>query len=187
MAGDNLFTALRKYRPTADRDPIEDFVTEAFAWLLRRHTDLATTFLHDLSQRLQSPPWAARSGPSWKTQVVFDGGRLDMVAEFADVAVVFEHKVWSPLGENQLGRYREASEKLWPGGSALVLITASARQHEPGADVCLTWADVYRTIERWSTARSQPAELIAVIDRGTFCRFSSARRAVTTISSSSGA
>lgn len=42
---DNLFIALKKYAPGPNVDPKENFLTEAFAWLLRQHERLAARFL----------------------------------------------------------------------------------------------------------------------------------------------
>lgn len=160
MTRDNLFTALRSFRPSADRDPREDFITEAFAWLLRRHEGLAKALLTFFAEKVQDPRWPLDKAPKWRTQVTFGGGRLDMVADYGDVAVVCEHKVWSPLAAGQLDNYKAAAGKLWSGGCTLVLITASVRQHEQNPDVALTWAEVYRVIARWHAQEGQGAALV---------------------------
>jgi len=40
MDGNNFFISLSKYRPEIGRDPREDFLTEAFAYLLRLDKEL---------------------------------------------------------------------------------------------------------------------------------------------------
>lgn len=156
---DNLFTALRSYTPTVGRDPREDFITEAFAWLLRRHTELADAVLTFIAQQPGGMPGLGED-VVWKTQVTVDGGRIDMVADFGEHGIVFEHKVWSPLGPGQIDKYRAAASSLWPGRHIVVLITASTRQHEQTPDVALTWADVYRVIDNWRQSRNKDPELV---------------------------
>lgn len=175
MVRDNLFTALRRYRTTPDRNPREDFITEAFAWLLRRHDQLGKAVLDHFAQGIRQPGWPADRAARWRTQVVFERGpvervgdageqrlrgRLDMVAEVGEHAIVCEHKVWSSLSSGQLEAYRAAAKELWPRGHTLVLITANARQHQPGADLALTWADIYQLVARWLQSHAQSAELV---------------------------
>ena len=155
----NLFTALRSYLPTPERDPKEDFTTEAFAWLLRRHPDLATAVLTFIAQQPGGMPGL---GPclGWRTQVTVEAGRIDMVADFGEHGIVFEHKLWSPLHAGQLDAYRAAAATLWPGRSIVVLITATRRQHDPSADVALTWADIYRVLDHWRGSGHEDAALV---------------------------
>lgn len=37
----DLLTSLRKYKVTDKQDPIENFITEAFAWLLKNYDDFS--------------------------------------------------------------------------------------------------------------------------------------------------
>ncbi|MEM6502043.1 MAG: hypothetical protein AAF685_09415, partial [Cyanobacteria bacterium P01_C01_bin.89] len=42
--GNGLLSSLRKYRPREGHDPLENFITEAFAWILRKHPDFSVFF-----------------------------------------------------------------------------------------------------------------------------------------------
>ena len=40
-----LFEALRKYSPREGNDPLENFITEGFAWLLNKYPEFGEFFL----------------------------------------------------------------------------------------------------------------------------------------------
>ena len=41
-----LLESLRKYRPREGKDPLENFITEAFAWILNNYSDFAEFFIN---------------------------------------------------------------------------------------------------------------------------------------------
>lgn len=59
--------------------------------------------------------------------------------------ILFEHKAYTHLSENQLSKYRELGDKEY-GLVTIVLITASEHQHEQNPDISLTWNNVYKFI-----------------------------------------
>jgi hypothetical protein len=126
---------------------------------MRRHGALATAFVSHLAGRAAlGVPESFQ--PRWRTQVTVDAGRLDMVAEDGDFAVIFEHKVWSELGEGQLEKYAKAGRDRWLAGAPIVLITASTEQHTSQGDLALTWSQVCDVLERWLATQSTPDELV---------------------------
>lgn len=139
----NLFSALRRYRPTEGRDPLEDFVTEAWRWTLESHPVVASAFL----ARAGVAPGAT---VHWRTQARLDEGRcvVDLLGEVKDgPVVVCEHKVWARLSPGQLARYRAAAAARWPDREVIVaLITGRTWQHTEPADLRLTWSDVYALV-----------------------------------------
>ena len=146
---DSLFSALRKYAPSPDRDPLEDFITEALAWLLRRHEDLSWTFLEQVAGIV--PDDGTVEFVTWETQVSFEGGRLDMAADLGETGVIFEHKTWSQLAPGQLAKYRAYGEKTWPAGNKVVLITGQSDLHGQDPDKALTWTEVREVLSAWVT------------------------------------
>jgi hypothetical protein len=92
---DSLSSALRKYPKSQELDPIENFITEGFAWLLRNKEPLARDFVIYLNSKLPEPLTLSPTLPEWKTQHTFPGGQIDMVADFGKFAFIFEHKIWS--------------------------------------------------------------------------------------------
>lgn len=147
MKATGLLSALRKYRVRENSDPIENFVTEAFAWLLKNDADFSSFFLRSL--RGCHPENAdAFDSADWSTQCNWGGKFPDMVCELPkeDFAYVFEHKVWSLLHENQLENYRNFAKEKWKERYRMILITAHRGQHQQEPDEALCWEEVYRKI-----------------------------------------
>ncbi|MCC5659182.1 PD-(D/E)XK nuclease family protein [Nostoc sp. XA010] len=154
---DSLFRALRKYPKSQELDPIENFITEGFAWLLRNKAGVSHNFLNYLATRLpESLTLTHDLLPEWKTQHTFPGGQIDMLADFGQFAFIFEHKIWSSLSPGQLDKYREyaSSNSKWSQGFSLVLITGLTRQHEQNPDLALTWSDIYNFLKYWLEKQS---------------------------------
>ena len=143
----DLLTSLRKYRVTDKKDPIENFITEAFAWLLKNYPSFSSFFIKDLKVRLNSTINVSEN-LKWDTQKNFGGVYPDMVCEFDKNAFVFEHKAWSELHTNQLQNYRSYAKENY-SSYYLILITAHETQHKQNPDLALCWYDVYKIIGRW--------------------------------------
>ncbi|MEA5627130.1 PD-(D/E)XK nuclease family protein [Nostoc sp. UHCC 0251] len=163
---DSLFSALRKYPKSQELDPIENFITEGFAWLLRNKELLAREFIDYLNQKLPEPLPLTHILPEWKTQHTFPGGQIDMVADFGQFALIFEHKIWSYLSPGQLDKYREYAETnlKWSQKYKLILITGLTRQHEQQPDLALTWSDVYKFLKHWLETKSEDSLVHDFID-----------------------
>lgn len=145
-----LLTALRKYQPGADRDPVENFVTEAFAWLLKSHPGFSHYFIGQITERLKMPTLEAGTVINWSTQVNLRGKLPDLVGLGGATAFIFEHKVWSNLHGEQLANYRSLAGQVYgANGYKLILITATPQQHAQDPDLALCWRDVHRWIGDW--------------------------------------
>ena len=138
-----LFEALRKYSPREGNDPLENFITEGFAWLLNKYPEFGEFFLQYLEEKLQLN--VNKYDCKWSTQVNFDGKYPDMVYRWENRAIVFEHKTWTRLDENQIKNYREYSQREFDD-SRIALITATKQQHEQCPDLALCWSDIYKLI-----------------------------------------
>ncbi|MBD2200634.1 MULTISPECIES: PD-(D/E)XK nuclease family protein [Calothrix] len=163
---DSLFSALRKYPKSQELDPIENFITEGFAWLLRNKEVLARDFINYLSPKLPELIPLTHIMPQWKTQHTFPGGKIDMVADFGQFALIFEHKIWSKLSDGQLDKYREYAKAnlKWSQGYKLILITGLTSQHEQQPDLALTWSDIYKFLKRWLETKSDDSLVRDFID-----------------------
>jgi len=144
---ESLLVNLRKYRPRDNSDPLENFVTEAFAWLLRNFEQAAHCYLNFL---VQQNPDKAFDLPTEQykvsTQEYFDGKYPDLVMKFDELVLVFEHKVWSSLHDDQMANYQNYAKKHFEHYRT-VLLTAEPSQHTQDADFSITWAQVYRELE----------------------------------------
>ena len=150
-----LFEALRRYSPREGNDPLENFITEGFAWLLKKYPKFSEFFLRYLEEKLREKERQLNVNKydcEWSTQDNFDGKYPDMVCRFRDVnkdkAIVFEHKVGTDLRENQLKDYRDSAQKKFDD-SRIVLITKTKQQHEQAPDLSLCWSDIYKLISAW--------------------------------------
>lgn len=146
--GDGLLVRLRSYRARSDRDSLEDFITEAFCWLLQLTPELSYALLQRINEALvESKHFTLPEDPvEWQTQVTLGASRLDMMASWPSMRLIFEHKVWAALGDDQLPRYGAAVEKRFPSDERrLILITANRMQHEE-ADACLCWSDIFKLV-----------------------------------------
>ena len=144
----SLFEALSKFPPREGQDPLKNFITEGFAWLLNKYPDFGEFFLRYLKEKL--PLNMNTYDCKWRTQVRFDDKYPDMVCYSNDErkAIVFEHKTWGSLDENQINNYRKYSEARFDD-SRIVLITATRQQHEQNPDLALCWSDIYELISDW--------------------------------------
>ena len=145
-----LFEALRRYSLKENRDPLENFITEGFAWILNSYPDFGKFFLQDLEEKLKERgrEWSIGNYDcEWRTQENFDGKYPDMVCHFngENKAIVFEHKTWSFLHKNQLANYKEYADRNFDD-YCIVLITATRQQHEQDSDLALCWSDIYNLI-----------------------------------------
>ena len=143
----------------------EDFLTDAFCWLLSEVPGLGPQFLEFLRKE-QEEQAANRSRPSrpprripelapeslrWETQNPFprkskrDGKRAirpDMTCTDGKCGVVFEHKTWTNPHKNQLRNLRENAPDLFEC-APIVLITGRAGQHQQDPDLALCWSQIH--------------------------------------------
>ena len=145
---DSLLVNLRKYRPRENTDPLENFVTEAFAWVLRNNSSCLSAFTQLLSEKLELKLDNEAQPSLISTQENFDGVFPDMFIQYDDFALIFEHKVNSYLHDNQLQNYRDRSEKHHGFSDyKLILITRSKKQHEQEPDLSLCWYEIYQCLK----------------------------------------
>jgi len=156
MSDAGLLVRLSSYRPREGRNSLEDFVTEAFAWLLQTNDDFQSAFLQLIAEKLaengkQLPLSSGSSSEEqaeWLTQERYKNSRFDMVAKLQEAVLIFEHKVHAAAYSGQIKKYIEhGKEYSIDKPSFIVMITANSTQFITHADACLRWEDVYRLIE----------------------------------------
>ncbi len=148
-----LLESTRKYSPREGKDPLENFITEAFSWILNNYCDFSDFFLDQLEKRGLQSDGIKGKNCEWKTQVKIHDAKPDMVCVSTTNEnknmIIFEHKTWSGLSENQLQKYRDAFSQITDRDVKVVLITATRNQHEQKPDLALCWSDVYKLISDW--------------------------------------
>ena len=148
-----LFEALSKYAPREGKNPLENFITEGFAWILNEYPDFGKYFLKYLENELnkRGQKWSfGNYDCEWRTQEKFGGKQPDMVCHFngENKAIVFEHKTWSPLHGEQLVNYKDFANQEF-ADHRIVLITATRQQHQQDPDLALCWPEIYGLISNW--------------------------------------
>ncbi|SHM13302.1 PD-(D/E)XK nuclease family protein [Vreelandella subglaciescola] len=149
---DSLLVSLRQYRPREGRDSLEDFITEVFAWLLRNVEGVAAKVLETTVMRMRADRRidVPMCDVTWDTQVAYPGARLDMLAQWAGGAILFEHKVHAALHQEQVLRYQELAQNHFEGQEArVVVISTTFDQHRSEADGCLCWHHIYTALEEY--------------------------------------
>ncbi len=137
---------------------IEDFITNAFCWILS-NTGFDECFLDYLSEEGLSMSALDREALRWETQTSFPRGegmwpvRPDMTCSDGKRGIVFEHKVWSWLREDQLGDYRNHAPPPF-NEAPVVLITAYPGQHQQKPDLKLCWHHIHELLEKWLRLQS---------------------------------
>lgn len=169
---ESLLLNVSKYAASDKTSPIENFVTEAFAWLLKNDEEARNAILK-LVRSKGSKQDIDRSNSSddfdISTQMNFNGKYPDMVWQDNANAwtLIFEHKVWSELHHNQLNNYREYAETHFPRYE-LVLITARSTQHRQDPDVALCWYDIAESLRQLKGESEKAAwlrdEFIALLE-----------------------
>ncbi len=145
----DLFTSLRKYAPHSNNDPIENFITEAFSWILRNNINLGVYLIEEIFERFNNNEKIDFINYDCVTQVNFDGVFPDMMLSTEKLHLIFEHKVWAKLHENQIENYKKFAVDNFDK-YAIVLITANKAQHtSKETDINICWSDIYNIIIRW--------------------------------------
>lgn len=146
----SLLTALRNYRPRENHDPLENFITEAFAWLLINHPKFGRFYLGRILSLLGLGELPTGHSIKWETQVNLGGVYPDLVGEVGAHAYLFEHKAWSPLHASQLDNYRAgAVQKYGKANYHLILITGGISQIDQNPNLGLCWHEVHAWITDW--------------------------------------
>lgn len=148
-SANQLFSDLKKFRPREGKDSTENFITASFCWILKNNQEFSNYFLDKICERLNTSI-NDREG-NWETQVNFGGKFPDMAYKYANATkiLVFEHKAWSHLHENQLNNYRKfASDKY--DLSHIILITANSSQHTQNPDLAICWSNIHTWIDEWA-------------------------------------
>ncbi|MGM0824600.1 MAG: hypothetical protein ACQEUY_07765 [Pseudomonadota bacterium] len=159
----SLLVSLRQYRPREGRDSLENFITEVFAWLVRNASGISDAVLARLQQAmLEGKSFDLPTDGEeikWDTQVRLGSRRPDMQATWPGIALVFEHKVWSGLGDGQIRDYRVLAQQAFPDTTVrIVAITGSRHQHSQQADANLCWSDIYETLHQYLDRASEATE-----------------------------
>lgn len=144
-----MFSFIKSYIPTKNKDPKEDFLTQLLAWMLINIDGLNCEYCRFLLDKASSKSIQISGDEviNTRTQVAVENGRIDLVINVNENGFICEHKVFSSLSDNQIEKYKNNSNSLGSGIFYTVLITATRLQHTQDADIKLTWGDICEFFE----------------------------------------
>src|SRR6266478_74883 len=120
---DNIFVRLWSYSQRKDRDPLEDFCTEALVWCLRQSVTFRKRFFHlsklnflrrNIDVNIHSQQSYKEDGDRAAARRRHLRGRFDVGFEAKDSSffVALESKVGSPFAPYQVDNYRGRLQQL---------------------------------------------------------------------------
>ena len=171
----SLFYYLVSYVPTEKREAKEDYLTQAFAWLLKEYEPFARYYIDFLNKKICSQDDTRTKvydignvkRIEIETQKELNDGqcRLDLLicSTMLDKKIYYicEHKVDSVLSEKQIDRYMSLISEIDSDPSAefhSVLLTKSIKQHTQTADIRIVWGDIKELIEDFLARESERGE-----------------------------
>jgi hypothetical protein len=161
---DNLFVRLSSYSPRKERDPLEDFCSEALVWCLRQSLTFRKEFFKLSELNFLKP----NSGLTIHSQQSYEeesdgtverkrqpGGRFDIAFEGKDSSffVALESKIGAAFGPNQIEKYLrrlESLKKLHPVMQCALLTLTNVREGPVETDQNVKhifWGDVHNKLE----------------------------------------
>ncbi len=146
----SLLVNLRSYRPRDGRDSLENFITEAFRWIISKTPPLEKEILSLVKEKIghEESIELGEQEMGWHTQFGLGSKRPDMVADNENALLIFEHKIWSDSNERQIQTYKDLAEKHYPfRQNAVILIVPSSGGFQQTADACLCWHEIYTKME----------------------------------------
>lgn len=172
---DSLFKFLTGYVPTEKRESKEDFLTQAFAWLLKEVEGFSEAYIRFLKQnekkelpsnfeKIELPSKFENieiiTQKELKGCTREDGkeGRLDLLISVnSNTYFICEHKVDSELSEDQIKKYMDNKAEIDPTPTAKfysVLLTKSVSQHKQPANVSIIWGDIKEFVDNFLQEKS---------------------------------
>lgn len=167
----DLFSWLVKYRVGTGKSPVEDFVTQAFSWLLDRNPRLRTSLFRELLGVSLSLDALVQ------TQRTINGSRIDLEVSDSRTLLLIENKLeafvatYETAGDdpkNQIAKYQELAVREARGRHPIVVLlsqyASTAHGFEPIHSVsfvpCL-WRDVHeRLVQRRGECEQQWLPLV---------------------------
>jgi len=165
MSDENIFSALAKYNSAID----ENYLTEAFVFvinsLLQRERPIGLEILTQLCVKNNEYSFEMDKDISVSTQETTEQGRPDIKVSSPDKLIYIEVKHDSPLGPQQLARYRKALESSAAIIKHVVLLTRFAidfEEQEERPYKHVRWFEVYNWLANARTRVKDPISIYLI-------------------------
>ena len=151
---DNVFISLLKHKTESKRTQKENFLTESFAFLLRKNEKLLAfllkRMLEDTSGRVNKQAYVVKTQKPIKKE---EGYKYPDIAIFSDKTIIFiENKVESNLPSDQMRNYKQylnGCECSKYSVKKLITLTKYPQQCSY-EDKNILWLQVYEWIQEWA-------------------------------------
>lgn len=171
----SVYEFLASYTPRQGHNPREDFLTQLFAWHLANIPELAKAYIIELNQLNQNQAQEIKfpkdnmhdtdidDDINVETQHKFTNEKIaDMIitikANEQKKYFIFEHKLGSDLGENQIENYVEGVKKDYnveERDIITILVTPDKREVSSDIDYVFRWEHVYTFIKQFMGKRGK--------------------------------
>ncbi|MEZ8407046.1 PD-(D/E)XK nuclease family protein [Vibrio splendidus] len=153
---ESLLVNVSKYASSHQTSPTENFITEAFAWLLKHDEAVRKAYVEVLASKVpqhKTEIIKLSLSSDVETQVNFGGKYPDLLWSSTDddFCLIFEHKVWSELHNKQLSNYRKFAEEHLSKPFLIALVTGHSGQHRQSPDLAVCWYEIATLIENVSS------------------------------------
>jgi len=165
MSDENIFSALAKYNSAID----ENYLTESLVFvinaLLQRERPIGIEILTQLCVKNNEFSFNIDEDISASTQETTQQGRPDIKVSSRDKLIYIEVKHDSPLGLQQLARYRKALESSAATIKHVVLLTRFAidfEEQEERPYKHVRWFEVYNWLTSARTRAKDPVSIYLI-------------------------
>jgi len=119
------------YSPSSRKDPLENYLTEAFAAILELNQKVGHHVINYIAAKCGRPQIPDETVISYFTQFPLSPGYADLIAKVGnDTFFVFEHKAKSKVIPGQTRAYQESACAKWGLPVYAVLITVESTDPE---------------------------------------------------------
>ena len=165
MKGKDIFSALAKYNSAAD----EDYLTEAFVFVVRfllmRERSIGLNILNNLCVENNEFSFGEDEKISVTTQETTEQGTPDIKIASPDKLIYVEVKHDSPLGYDQISRYKKALESSVKPIKHVVLLTRFAVDFEGEEErpyKHVRWFEVYNWLANIGPKAKDPISIYLI-------------------------
>ncbi len=141
----DLFSKLLRYLPSEKSSPLENYLTEILAYLLKKSEKFRAEFF-DIAG-IKGTELKTIEEEQIQTQFYNQGSIFDILISNSELEIIIENKIDSGFSPGQLKKYKEYLKHLNKKLTQLVAITKSLEYEElDSVDSRITWYELYENL-----------------------------------------
>jgi len=165
MSGENIFSALAKYNSAIDENYLTESLVFVINTLLQQERPIGLEILTKLCVKNNDFSFETDEDISVSTQETTEQGRPDIKVSSPDKLIYIEVKHDSPLGLQQLERYKKALEPSTAAIKHVVLLTRFAidfEEQEEKPYKHVRWFEVYNWLANTKVRAKDPVSIYLI-------------------------